>query len=114
MNCFHQSVLLKVIYPSMVENGSSLFVRGSGCGLNWNSGRYLYPSEKSTLWTIELDCDDTIPILEVKVLVHDRIWMLGANHRIEFVTNNTGVLTTSTMYPWFYSRHGSLQILDNV
>ena len=115
---FEQSVFLKVLYPSKSDS-SSFSVRGSGCGLNWSSGKYLIPSTDNdpTLWTIGLDCKDTDSNLEVKVLLHDQIWMLGANHHIKLMSttkNESSSSTSSTIYPWFYSRHGSLEIIDNV
>jgi len=44
----------------------------------------------------------------MKVLIEDRIWMIGANHYADVKSTKTD------LYPWFYTYEGALTVIDNV
>jgi len=61
-------------------------------------------------WTIDLDCDANTSTFEVKLLVKDSTWMLGANHHVDL-----SLESTLTLYPWFNTKAGSTAtIIKNV
>ena len=99
-------------YPKDVD---TLFLRGSGCGLNWDSGvRMTKTANKdgSFEWSQHVECASSEKgPLEVKVLIADNRWMLGANAFIDLSANSTA---TSDIYPWFFTYNGALTIINNV
>lgn len=56
--------------------GNTLFIRGEGCGLNWDKGIPLKYDEKKACWHWE--CKAETPI-EFKLLINDEIWSEGDN-----------------------------------
>lgn len=97
-------VAISAHYPKKV---SSLYLRGDGCGLNWESGVKMDHDGDST-WNVLVNCDEE-RMLEVKVLVNDKDWMLGSNHHVDVSSVNA-----SAMYPWFYTYKGTLEIIEQV
>ena len=69
------SFTVNVNYPTT----SSLYLRGSACGLNWSKGVKL-SQVSSTKYQAKVNCQPSEAKLEVKVLVNDNQWMIGANH----------------------------------
>jgi len=105
------SKTVEAIYPKDVGN---LFLRGSDCGLNWDSGIRMQKEaiKDGFKWTQVVQCDTSLKApLEVKVLINDNQWMLGANAFINMNSNSTGA---SEIYPWFFTYSGSLTIINNV
>jgi predicted alpha/beta superfamily hydrolase len=105
-------IKVNVQYPSNI-NTNSFYLRGSDeCGLNWDNGLELIKSNNSTnLWSLDLTCND-LPnnyILEVKVLVQDKVWMLGANHHI-----NASSVSDTAIFPWFYNTKGTMNVIKNI
>lgn len=101
---------LKVIvyYPKSIN----LYLRGDKCGLNWDKGikmtqQLQEEGIESNSWSIDINCPSNTKV-EMKVLIDDKVWMLGSNHHV-----NENLLTTE-IYPWFYSYHGTLQVIKNV
>jgi len=86
-----------------------LYVRGDACGLNWDKGVAMTRLKGTDQFTINLDCDATTKF-EVKLLVKDSTWMLGANHHVDLSQEST-----LTVYPWFNTKAGSTAtIIKNV
>lgn len=146
-----RTVRLEAYYPRPL---SSLYLRGNDrCGLSWAQGKRMTPSvaenfrntgERAYVWSIDLACEVDLSesvsasVLEVKALVDDNHWMLGANHHFTFLAhshsnnnkqntlsgagNNLTETHLSTgnvdfvdgFFPWFYSCKGSLSVVDRV
>jgi len=64
-------------------------------------------------WAVQLNCSITEinSSVELKVLINDQIWMLGSNH---YYRPSSKTDLDSIIYPWFYMKHGSLEIVKNV
>lgn len=122
------TVSVAVYYPHKL---SSMYIRGDGCGLNWDNGVVMSFSgsggttETTAAWETILNCSNREEYLDVKVLVDDKTWMLGTNHHVDVreidtastPTTNYSSSTASTstsIYPWFYATTGSLEIIENV
>lgn len=108
---FETRIKVNVKYPSNI-NTNSFWLRGNECGLNWDNGIELIKNNNSSnLWSLDLSCDNisTNFILEVKVLVQDKIWMLGANHHI-----NIESVDDTTIFPWFYNTKGTMSVIKNI
>ena len=105
------SKTVEAVYPKDVGN---MFLRGSGCGLNWDSGVRM---QKDSIvggykWSGNVNCDASEKgPLEVKVLINDQHWMLGANAFIDLSSNKT---EAAEIFPWFYTYSGSLTIIKDV
>jgi predicted alpha/beta superfamily hydrolase len=93
-------------YPNPVKI-PALALRGDQCGLSWDSGTPMAQTDNST-WFVALECPDDMASFEMKVLIADRTWMLGGNHR-----GNINASAT-TLYPWFFTYQGSLETTRNV
>lgn len=50
--------------------------------------------------------------LEVKALIDDRSWMLGANHNVYLQSGESSII--SKFYPWFFAKHGTIQTVKKV
>jgi len=96
---------INAYYPKPL---TGLYLRGNACGLNWKSGIQM-TAAGNNMWTTTVNCDTSISAVEVKVLVSDKLWMLGANHHF-----NSDVGNTTEIYPWFYTTKGALAIIDKV
>lgn len=93
-------------YP---KTSMSLFLRGSGCGLNWDKGILMTHTTGQSSWSLDINCPIGTKV-EMKVLVDDKVWMLGSNHHVD-----TSISSSATeIFPWFYNYHGTLQIIKNV
>jgi hypothetical protein len=71
--------LTRVIIKYDVGFNNSLYIRGKGGGLSWDHGiplRNISPNE--WIWESTLPCDDC----EFKVLINDKHYETGENHRI--------------------------------
>ena len=105
----------KAIVAKYPKDLGALFLRGSGCGLNWNSGVSMTKTSNkdgSVQWSHDVQCTsaDKGP-LEVKVLIADERWMLGANAFVDLSANAT---SAAEIYPWFFTYTGSLTIVNKV
>ena len=105
------NITIEAKYPRKLR---SLFIRGSGCSLNWDKGMEMIPEQTIDgvfKWTYTVNtsnCDD----LEIKVLVDDSTWMLGANHHVKM--NDSNEKNVDVIFPWFYTYSGALTIINNV
>lgn len=103
---------IEALYPRDLD---SLYLRGSACGLNWDKGIRMTKEvmkDGSYKWSQSVECDSSVKgPLEVKVLIGDDRWMLGANAFISLASNSTGA---SEVYPWFYTYSGTLTTIKNV
>ena len=98
---------VNVHYPaSNLKTGSTLFVRGDGCGLDWKKGKELAYSGKD-MWTGEVSCDDGKG-LGFKVLVDDEVWEIGANNEAAASASKVSVT------PWFFTSQGVYEYVNNV
>eukprot|EP01116_Phalansterium_solitarium_P004917 TRINITY_DN1612_c0_g1_i1.p1 TRINITY_DN1612_c0_g1~~TRINITY_DN1612_c0_g1_i1.p1 ORF type:complete len:384 (-),score=74.00 TRINITY_DN1612_c0_g1_i1:152-1303(-) len=112
--------LLRVWYPSahLPSQDSKLFVRGNSLGLSWERGSALERGDESSadVWLLRLalraDANDVRwpQRLELKVLIDDTIWQVGANVTTD-VRDQPAVLD---IYPFFFSRSGQYTVLDDV
>jgi predicted alpha/beta superfamily hydrolase len=98
-------VTITAHYPDKLP---SLYIRGDGCGLDWETGLAMTASAENE-WTGVVECGNNVKSLDVKVLVGDKTWMLGANHHVNLNDSNS-----SAVYPWFYNTKGTLEIIENV
>eukprot|EP00466_Bigelowiella_natans_P001080 jgi/Bigna1/75093/fgenesh1_pg.32_\ len=128
-------LLVTVRYPSEAANGG-IYLRGGRkgtgedlCGLSWGSGVPLKEGGKDE-WTLQLECEENaIVTLEMKALINDEQWSLGANHRVPLqlqdypksekwkttLPDRMNATATSTSFaPWFGESQGSLSVLSNV
>jgi predicted alpha/beta superfamily hydrolase len=96
-------------YP---KSSLSLSLRGDSCGLNWEKGLLMKNIGDQTTWTIDLNCPSGTTKIEMKVLIDDKIWMLGSNHHFDLSVDPS--LPSTEIYPWFYSYHGILQVMKNI
>lgn len=111
-------ITIQVKYPKLL---SSMYIRGSSCGLNWNSGLKMnanvVSSQSDYSWTYDIDCKEATDC-EIKVLVNDKDWMLGSNHHIPSTLfqddTNSSMSNTDTFFPWFYTTKGSLYTIHDV
>lgn len=110
-----QQVTITAAYPKKLAG--SVYLRGDGCGLNWDKGlameiHTLRGSNNATdgayAYSATVNCDASTKALEVKVLLNDKQWMLGANHRISTLSGE------QMMYPWFYATKGATSIFSKV
>jgi hypothetical protein len=60
---------------------NSLSLRGSGCGLSWNTGLSMKKINQTTFESV-LQCKDSETYLEMKVLRDGSDWMIGADHAV--------------------------------
>lgn len=102
------SLKITVYYPKSI----TLYLKGDKCGLNWDKGIKMTQQQQQQLtqnnqYTIDINCPIGTKV-EMKVLIDDKIWMLGSNHHVK-----EDSLTTD-IYPWFYNYHGTLQVIKNV
>ena len=97
---------VNVFYPKKL---TSLYLRGDGCGLNWDNGLKLtQQSGSSSQWSVNINCASSSKV-EMKVLVDDKTWMLGSNHHAD-----VSLSSSTEIYPWFYTYQGSTEIVKNV
>lgn len=94
----------------------SLYLRGDGCGLDWNKGVQMTvsPGNGHYKWTVELSCEggNDKNLVEMKVLINDETWMLGSNHHTR-VPDSVGSYSVD-MYPWFFTYEGALNVISHV
>jgi len=95
------SVTVTAVYP--FRDGDAPFLRGSGCGLSWASGVQMEAKKEKA--TAVIDCSQSEKSVQVKVLLNDDVWMIGANAVISSSS-------PSTIYPWFYSTQGRYEVFD--
>lgn len=87
---------------------TSLTIRGSGLGLDWQKGIPMKESPPGT-FTAELDFNgsDVGNVLEFKTLAEDdSVWQLGSN---SLTIVGPG---TATIYPWFYQPVGQFAVVE--
>ena len=127
INCVvGKRVTIQAWYPKKL---GSLTLRGNNCGLNWDKGMEMTYSSSTVnlkssslrgnvnttavayIYSATVDC--SVDQLEVKVLVDDTIWMIGANHHINNVLTGEDN-RKEEIYPWFYTFKGTTEILGHV
>ena len=62
---------------------------------------------------VDIDCAEKETSLELKVLLNDDTWMIGANHHVE-VSSSSSSSQEDTVYPWFFSKNGEYYIVNNI
>jgi hypothetical protein len=93
-----------VHYPRKI---SSMYLRGDQCALSWDKGVEM-KSVGDNKWSVSINCPPSADKIEMKVLVDDKVWMLGSNHHANPLISSTDI------YPWFYTYSGSLSIIERV
>jgi predicted alpha/beta superfamily hydrolase len=119
-----RQINVRAYYPKKV---SSLYLRGDECGLNWDKGvqmtvsSFTVASESSSnststtgyVYYAAVSCSENLSKFEVKVLVDDRTWMIGANHHVS-IDSTQQTTQMESVYPWFYTSKGSLSTMSKV
>jgi len=102
------AVTFNVSYPrGRLPEGSVLHIRGSGCGLSWDSGKKL--DDDGDRWTLQLSAE--LPCwVEVKVLLNDSHWQRGPNLRF----HATMADDVFDIYPSFYQEVGRIEHITDV
>mmetsp|Transcript_30484 Transcript_30484/g.76526 ORF Transcript_30484/g.76526 Transcript_30484/m.76526 type:complete len:414 (-) Transcript_30484:86-1327(-) len=109
----HRTLLVRVLYPEAQLQGGQLYLRGDGLGLSWDSGKLLR-QVSADVWEMTLFYSaqsDAGQLLQVKPLVGDRVWKLGANDMIQLPADGANA-TQVDLYPWFYSTHGEYHVSE--
>ncbi len=71
-----ENSLTKIIAEVNIGFGNTLYIRGAGCGLNWEKGIAL-KNHDTNFWALELpQCTEDF---EYKLLINDKIWNTGEN-----------------------------------
>lgn len=92
----HSSCVFDVWYPDSQLGSHSLYMRGNGAPLSWKSGVALSRIGPDH-WTLSLSsCTRTN--MQVKVLIDDETWQLGANIECPCFP--------CTVSPFFFNSHG--------
>ena len=81
-----------------------LYLRGSRCGLNWYNGLKMNKLQDHS-WTVDLNCNQDVDQIEMKVLINDTDWMEGANAVGKVGGASWNIIE---IYPWFYTTKGTL------
>jgi hypothetical protein len=69
-----------VMARAQLGEGDTLFIRGSGAGLNWERGEPMSKINEDTWTWSSVDLSEPI---EFKVLVNDQAWAQGENLQLE-------------------------------
>jgi len=97
------TLTVTVKYPQNQVGSSQLYLRGDNLGLSWSEGELLeYDNDNSWSVTLEYDSSHAGEQLQMKVLVDDTTWQLGANSQVEVPSESSSVI----LYPFFYSTTG--------
>lgn len=73
-----------------------IYIRGDNCNLSWNEGVPLRHSGNNT-WSIILACPIGVRI-QVKLLLNDKIWMMGPNY-LFIATEKSNLTITPSFFP---------------
>lgn len=66
----------KIVAEVDIGFGNTLYIRGAGCGLNWENGIAL-KNQDANFWVFEVpSCKEDF---EYKLLINDEIWSTGEN-----------------------------------
>lgn len=77
--------------------GSIIYLRGDNCNLTWTKGVPLKKTAANT-WATSMLCPNDVAI-NVKLLINDTKWMMGANYNFMIKANESS--PTITIYPSF-------------
>lgn len=89
-------VVFTGVYPDAhLAKTDKVYLRGDNCNLTWTAGVPMSHSANDT-WTTMMSCQTGI-IIQVKLVLNDKIWMMGGN--FWFIVNSR---STMTIYPSFY------------
>lgn len=110
-----KEITISALYPKQLP---SVFLRGDNCGLNWDNGVKMDVQQVASAnnatshfkYTHTVLCSETTSKLELKVLIDDKQWMIGANHHVDVATSDKG----DTLYPYFFTNKGSLSKMTRV
>jgi len=81
-------------------------VRGSACGLSWNSGMKLDKQSTDT-WSVDVNCDGDVQDLQAKILIGDQQWSLGANTVCDLSDGQD-----CELFPWFFNSNGRYEVIE--
>lgn len=102
-------------YPSVHLAGSTLYIRGEGCGWSWTKG---VPMERTDADTHIITAQCSQSSAEFKVVADDSTWMVGANAKIDTTLQTENGTESSApgfvVYPWFMTRKGSVEVILDV
>jgi predicted alpha/beta superfamily hydrolase len=126
-----RALLVRVLYPEAQLQGGTLWLRGDSLGLSWEQGKVLHHSS-ADVWelTLHYAAESEGDLLEVKPLIDDRVWKVGANERVRLPVSvpgpgpakraerngekaANGTLSFEvTLYPWFRSTRGQYHVSE--
>lgn len=108
------SIQLTVVayYPAAkLGHGDTLTLRGSACGLSWSTGIATVFSPSNNSWSATLSCAAGTTQLQLKALVNDQTWQIGANTLVNIAGSNAA---SASFYPWFFTDKGTYGYVRNV
>jgi len=109
--CVPGSLVINVHYPEhKLPKSAFLALRGDNLGLSWDSGVRLNRSA-TNLWTLSIpfECSSVGTRVNVKVLVNDKGWQIGANERFDLPSKSASV----DLYPFFYTTEGQYSVIPD-
>lgn len=75
----------KIVAKVDIGFGNTLYIRGAGCGLDWEKGVAL-KNQKADFWVFETkNCTKDF---EYKLLINDSVWNIGENFIARHGVNN--------------------------
>lgn len=118
-------VTIVVTYPDdKLQPSDALYLRGSGLGLNWNSGIPLQHSGANE-WRISLNVQEGRFekqnsrdssgdfIVNFKTLVDDQYWQVGANEQLSLGSNPQRDYVYHS-YPFYIPQQGNYAVVTNL
>lgn len=108
------SVTVVAKYPNVHLAGSTLYIRGEGCGWSWTAGVPMEQTDADTHMFIA-ECSESSA--EFKIVADDSMWMVGANAKLDAIQEKHGteLLTPAfVVYPWFMTHKGSVEVIYDV
>eukprot|EP01096_Ripella_sp_DP13-Kostka_P000706 TRINITY_DN10816_c0_g1_i1.p1 TRINITY_DN10816_c0_g1~~TRINITY_DN10816_c0_g1_i1.p1 ORF type:complete len:413 (+),score=150.92 TRINITY_DN10816_c0_g1_i1:32-1240(+) len=90
---------------------SSMYLRGDGLGLNWNSGIAMKSVSQYT-WSYTLTYNSSVVgnTLQMKPLVGDKTWSIGTNFMVILPFSSSSV----QLFPFFYSKQGQYSVVGRI
>ncbi|KAL9641786.1 hypothetical protein ABK040_011772 [Willaertia magna] len=113
------NILFKINYQTQLFNNNSIIfsLRGNIYPLSWQHGISLNYNQSTDSYDINLDFnlnDLKQLILEVKVLINDKDWMIGPNAEFKFENLMANRNYIVKLFPWFYTTEGSIVTFSGI
>ena len=118
------AITIRVLYQTNLSFTPQLFLRGNVPPLAWTNGYPLNPignGQYVTRINVSLsDLQQSNMVLEMKCLINDRDWQLGANSMFKLNADQERKMVDSaqsftlSIYPWFYATEGIITTIPNI